>query len=275
MENIYLKETDDFSKFKLFLFLYFKIKKVFKIEKGTFFDICTLPSLEKNNDKFNKKFIKYLKNYGIKNVCSGNISEDLKNEISKNFNTFTGKNTFFENIDLIVEFFSKKKGIKLKENEVCFISDEPELVKNAIEKCKTNVKSFSVLTDKEDLFDNLKEDLSNNNGIYLKINEKRKKVNAIYINCDENNKKLKDYIIKTNTIDIFKIYKNTYHYVKLFYKTKDDKFIDNNKIDKNIIFTDFLKKCIKSDNSKDFIDVKKLKVVNIKKYDWQIGLFQL
>lgn len=269
MENIYLTETDDFSKFYLFLFMNFGIKKVLKLEKGEYFDVYKLPSLKnKKKERFNKKIIKYLKKSGIKNICCGKISEDLKSEIYKNFEIITGENTFYENIHIIIDFFAKKKGIKLKENEVCFILDNPELVKSLILKCENKVKSFSVLTDKEELFHDLKDYLSENKGIFLKINEKKKKINTIYINCEKKIKNIEDLIIKTNTIDIFKIYKNTYNSVKLFYKTNDNKFIENNKIEKNIIFTDFLTKCLKK-------TPENIKIVNIKKYDWQIDLFQL
>ena len=158
MENIYLTETDDFSKFFLFLFINFGIKKILKIEKGEFFDVLTLPSLKTNKkERFNKKIIKYLKKCGIKNIVSGKISGDLKEDIEKNFEKITGRNTFFENIHIIIDFFAKKKGIKLKENEVCFISDSPKLVKSLVLKCEDKVKSFSVLTDKEEIFNDLKE----------------------------------------------------------------------------------------------------------------------
>lgn len=266
MENVFLKERENYSSFYMFLFLFFNLKKIIKkeIKKGEYFDVYYIPSLKKlskkNKEKFIKRMVKFLKSESIKNICCGKINEDLKETLEKEFEKITGEETFFENIDMILDFFAKKKGINLSNNEVCFISNNPDVVKKLILKCKNKVKTFSVLTDNKEIFNNLKERISEELGIFIKINEKKKKINTVYINCENKVIKLKEYLVKANTIDIFKIYKNTYFNVKIFYKTYCDKFLDENNIEKNIIFTDFFKECIKK-------SPENIKIVNIKKYD--------
>ena len=270
MENIYIKETDKYSRFLLFLFCNLNIKKIIKKaeEKGENFNILNLPNPDKLRKKQKRKYIKnlnkYIKEKGIKNIYYN------YNKIG-----FLHKEIFIENFNKIIDFFSKKKNIKLTDSEIVFIVNKPECAREFILKCYKKIKKFSVITSYPGAFEFLKDELLEKYGIFLNIagnNEKVKKLNKIYINCEEENVLNKDYFVNANLIDIYNIYNKGYYNIEVFFKSDDDNFIKEKKIKKNLSFAAFYTESLKI---KGFKEYEEIKIINIKNYDWQKHTFQL
>lgn len=263
MHACFLKETNQFSKLKLFLFFCLGIKKVMNtlwVNKKEI-HIFYIPLL-KNKKKY-QKIITYLKKSGIKKVCADSIKDEvLLDEINKNFQILQGEKVFSYFFEEIIDKFMKKNSLLYEESEISLISDEPLHVKKYLEKIVKKFKKVSIYTSQKEKFYNLAEELLKTYGTTLLLKDKQdqpKKYKRIYINLENKNIFSKNFFQNVSIIDVFKKYENGFHEVLFKMPFEKESFLKEHKISKNLCFYAYLIEKSKINLQKEY------KIVNIRK----------
>lgn len=279
MNYCYMTVTDDYSKLEIFLFCFFGYRRLLKnkIIKRNNMNMIKIPLPPKMKEKHKKRYFtklcRYYHEINVKNICFHNLNDDLlKYYIKTEFQMISGSMVFYEIFLDIISFFAAKKGYNLNECELIFISNYPKEVHKLILKCFKYVKNISVYTTNPRKFENLSNELRNQYGIFIEIKNGKNKVrkyNKIYINCEADRIVDEASFQSVNLIDIYKVYKGGFHDVLLSYKTKEDRFIKENNIVKNLCFTEYYIKTlytnIEKNTIKNFLKENDYKIVNIKK----------
>lgn len=279
METCFIMEEKKVSKPEFFLFYYFGWKKLLK--KNTYLkeNMCLLKiplpefTKEEKKKRYFLKVMRYLKKKNVKKLYINHIQDNqLKCILKKEFPVFYGKELFSAYFSDILKFFITKKGYRSESCEIIFISNYPKVVREYILQCYKNVKNISIFTTNGTLFQALIDEFREKYGMFIQKkgkNDKVKKHNKIYVNLDAERIVDSAFFKDANILDIYDIYKNAINEILFSYKIKDNSFLKENKIVKNIPFTEYYAKalCKEKDGKKmiDFLKEKHYKIVNIKK----------
>ncbi len=273
MENCLIKPAEYVSKLNIFLFYYLGIKRIFKknIIKEKDFFIVKIPFLftmkEKRKQKYYEKLCNYFHKMNVKNVCAEQIDESLfLYHLRKEFYLCNGISVFYENFPNIITAFAEKKGFSLQVCEVVFISNYPNEIKKLIESTIHLVKGFSVYTKQAEHFVSLVDEMRASYGVFIGIKkeEKPKKYHKIYVNCEVTNILDENFFQSVLLLDIHGVYLGGYRDVIFSYKTKEDGILKEQKIKKNLSFTEFYKKIKQNEENMNEKQKKNhYKIVNI------------
>lgn len=270
MDTCLVSCTEQYSKLDFFLFRYFGIKRLFKKMKKSCggINLFYIPIHEKMKESYKEKYFqsvcRYLRGQGIKEVCFDTIKDTLLQEsLKKEFQIVSGVYIFYTLFQDILQFLVKKRGFKLHECEIAFISNKPEQVEKYLLKCIKTVKSICVFTTDPARFESLVQKTRDTYGLFLKVHgkkEKVKKYNKIYINLEEFRIFDKAFFKYVHCLDIYNVYESAYNDVLLHYKTEADDFLKKNKIKKNLCFTDYLIKTgfIFKQNHNKIVNIRKI-----------------
>lgn len=275
MKNCYIKITEKFSKIDFFLFRHIRWNRLLK--KNTFtkdaFHIIQIPvsfkMKENKKKKYYTKICKYLHAIGVETICFYQIEDDLlRYYLNCEFQRVKGYDTFRTLFPRILTYFATKKGYNLNEIELCFITNHLDKAKALIMKSFKKVKGITVYTQNPMDFENFTKEFRETYGIFIHVhgkNDKVKKYNKIYINCEDNRIFDEDYFKTVNLIDIYGTYNGGYQDIIFSYKTKDDFFLKENHIVKNLMFTEFYFNYVVFHTDQHFQNEKNYKIVNIRK----------
>lgn len=220
--NIILKKSkNNFSYIRYFLFTYLKIYSVY--EKYFNENIFYIPYKKTLKLRYFERLKEFLRKKEVIKILA--LEEDIKEYFKKYFSVIYGKyiySTIFYNV---LEFLANGR---LFDYEIIFVSDNLKEIKIMIEKCVKNVKSVSVLTNSEHLYDSLAEFTLYKYGTELNIRtkkEKLKKKNKIYVNCGHNLVFEKNFFKNVNMLDIYGVYEGAYKNIILEAKETEKEFI--------------------------------------------------
>lgn len=265
MENCFLKETKKYKKIPLFFFLYFHFPKgmdSFWVNKEEL-HIFYMPFLKSNKNY--QKIINYLKEKGVKKVCTEHIeNEILLKKIKENFKVITGEKSFFLFFEKIIDKFMKMHSLLYEESEIVFLSERPEHAKKYIKLCIKKFKKVSIYTKKKESFKKLSEHMLKTYGTEVFLKDKKEypqKRNRIYINLEKNKNFNENFFKNVYFIDIYRQYKNAFCEVLFLIPFQENSLLKEEKIHKNLFFADYMmKKC-------NINIQKEWKIVNIKRID--------
>lgn len=279
MQDCYMTTTEKGTKLEIILFCFLGIKQFLKkrIIKGKKLLIISIPLPkfmgEKLQKLYFKKLCKFFHNMNIRNICAYNIKNPiLAHKLRTEFYILKGISVFYDAFYDILERFSKKIGYSLKECELVLISNYPREVRQYILKIIKHVKSIVVYTTKPDKFTNMIEDIKNQYGIYITLKSKEdraKKYNKIYVNIEPTPIFKESFFQSVHIIDIYKFYKGAFQDVIFSYNTVEDYIIKENKIIKNLCFTEYYKKTYNDNENKEktskILKKNHYKIVNLVK----------
>lgn len=252
MNIILKKEKNNFSYIKYFLFTYLKKYSIYEdyIKNDIFF----IPYKKRLNIRYFDAISEFLK---IKNVEKFlTFDEDIKKELKKHFSAINGKNIYNTIFCDILDYLSQGN---IHEYEIIFISDNLKEIKEKIDKCVKNVKKISVLTQKEDLYESMKDYTFSKYGVVLNIKtkkEKLKKHNKIYVNCGYSQVFDKNLFKSVNMIDIYNVYEGAINTIILESSAKEKEYTNALNCPYSLGLAEFL-----YDEEKN----KKYKIVGVKK----------
>ncbi|WP_249313429.1 hypothetical protein [Congzhengia minquanensis] len=279
MKNCYITAAEKFSKFDLLLFRCFGCKRLLKknmVNKNGL-NVIKIPlppkMKEKQKKRYFTRFCAYLHDMDVQTICVQNIQDHLLQYYLRcEFQIMKGSAIFYEMFQDFLTYFAEKKGYHLNECDLVLISNNPKEVKKYMLKCVRIVKAISVYTTNPGKFENLANEFREKYGIFIHIkgkNDKVKKYNKIYINCEADRIVDEGFFQSVNLIDIYKIYKGGFSEILLSYKTNEEEFLKENRVIKNLSFTEFYFKIQQTNIDKITIPIflkdKNYKIVNIRK----------
>lgn len=219
--NIILKKSkNNFSHIRYFLFTYFKIYSVY--EKYYNENVFFIPYKKTLSLRYLERLKEFLRKKETVKILP--LDEDIKEYFKKYFSVIYGKNIYNTIFCDVLKFLSNNR---LFEYEIIFISDNVKEIKNKIEDCIKYVLSVSVLTDKPNLYESMKEYTLYKYGVALNIKtkkEKLKKKNKIYVNCGHSPVFDKSFFKNVNLLDIYGVYEGGYKNIILDANSKEKEF---------------------------------------------------
>ncbi|MBE7035989.1 MAG: hypothetical protein E7403_01695 [Ruminococcaceae bacterium] len=252
MQDCYMTTTEKGSLLEVILFCFFGFKQLFKkrIIKGNDLLIIFIPLPKSLGEKLQtiyfKKLCKLFHKMHIRNICAYNIKNPvLAYKLRTEFYILKGISVFHDAFYDILERFSKKIGYPLKECELVLISNYPREAKQYILKIIKQIKSIVIYTTKPDKFTNMIEEIKKQYGIYITLKSKEdyaKKYKKIYVNIEPTPIFKESFFQSVHMIDSYKFYKGAFCDVIFSYNTPEDHIIKENKIIKNLCFTEYYTK---------------------------------
>jgi len=175
--------------------------KIDRIENAESDKVKTLITIKDVSDITIKKISKYIKQNCIKIVC---LSDNLQTNNtftnilkSEGIKIFDGRWLFEHLTKNIVEYVSNCKKEKIEVQEVSVLTHKIDrIIVSSIKEIALNVRAINIITDKENVFRKLENELYSEYGIILNMNNNYKKSlvkSDIIINFDYTEEDLKKY----------------------------------------------------------------------------------